>query len=87
MTKTKLGVLLGLILFTGCQKGEFEIVETKYHVIDSVWKIPPGHISTMQLNTVYCYKKENQIIRTRQKVKVGDTIFFHYLKRVEDTLN
>ena len=86
MTKTKLGILLGLILLVGCQEREFEVVQTKHHVIDSVWKIPPGHLSTMQLNTLYCYEIEGNIIRTQQKIKVGDTIFFYYLKSVKDTL-
>lgn len=87
MTKIKLGILLGLIFLMGCQGEEFEVVKTKYHVIDSVWKIPPGHPSTIQLNVLYCYKRGNQIVRTRQKVKVGDTVFYYYLKRIKDTLN
>lgn len=83
--KSYLLTLLVLIL-ASCQTPEYEIVKIENYVVDSVWTLPPGHQSTMQVDPVYCYRYDNQIHCRRQPIKVGDTISFHYIKVVKDTI-
>lgn len=75
--------VIGILTLASCQQAKFETVKTEYHVIDSVWVVPPGHVSTVQLDPLYCYMKDGQIIKSRQRLKTGDTVWYKWLKRVE----
>ena len=79
-------IFMLLILMVNCQSGQFEVIRTEHYIIDSVWKVPPGHFSTMQVDPLYCYEVKNQTICTKQKVRPGDTIYYQYLKKTKDTL-
>lgn len=79
-------IFMLLILMVSCQSGQFEVVKTEHYIIDSVWKVPPGHFSTMQVDPLYCYKVKNQTICTKEKVRPGDTIYYQHLKKIKDTL-
>lgn len=69
-----------LLLFFACTPPKYDTVRVEYEVVDSVWIVPPGHTSTMQFDPMYYYKTESRIYNTRCKVRVGDTIYFKYIK-------
>jgi len=76
-------IFLLLTILFGCGKNDYQVTKTEYHVIDSVWVVPPGHESTMQFDPMYCYIKDNKVVKTRQRLKAGDTVWYKWLKRVE----
>jgi len=67
-------VFLILSILFGCKQNDYQVAKIEYHVIDSVWIIPLGHESTMQFDPMYCYMKDNKVVKTRQQLKAGDTI-------------
>ena len=73
-------IFMLLLALVGCQKYKQKEVSVEYLVVDSVWILPPGKISTIQVSPVYCYKRNNQVIRSVSKVEVGDTIVYKTIK-------
>ena len=82
------GIVIYLVLLFafGCQTPKYEVENVDYYVVDSVWILPPGHQSTMQFDPLYCHEHNSKVSCTRRPTKVGDTIFFYYIKVVKDSI-